>query len=122
MLQTIMFDDFQVWEGRCPPEDEPFSQNLIKPKPEWASMRHEKTGDSVLKVNTYFEKASTGGGCAKFIIENTSPKGCDIYEIELSIRPSWGTLSERDGDVIIHGVSLLDTDKDAGTVLFPLRL
>lgn len=114
-LQTIVFDDFQVWEGRCPPDKEPFSQTLVKPVAKWKGMRHDKKGDTVLNVSTIFEKASTGGGCAKFEIENLSPEDCDVYEVELNIRPSWGTLSERDGDVIIHGIKLLDVDANAGT-------
>lgn len=84
-------------------------------------MRQEYTGETVLNVTTIFEKASTGGGCAKFEIENMSSKPCDVYEVELNIRPSWGTLSERDGYPIVHGVSLLDIDEDAGALLVAVR-
>lgn len=38
-LQTIIFDDFQIWEGWCAPAKEPFSQTIVKPVPKWEGMR-----------------------------------------------------------------------------------
>ena len=112
-MQTIIFDDFQVWEGLCPPDKEPFTQTLITHVPEWNGMKQAK-GASNLRAKALFEKASTGGGCGKLEVENLSEKECSMYEVDLNVRPSWGTLSLRQGKYIVHGAHVLETDAQAG--------
>ena len=114
-VQTIIFDDFQVWEGLCPPDSEPFSQTLVTHTPEWSGMKQSK-GASNLKARVLFQSASTGGGCGKLVVENTSGKECSMYEVDLNIRPSWGTLSQRQGKFIMHGAEVVDIDAQAGVV------
>lgn len=114
-VQTIRFDDFQVWEGMCAPENEPFAKELFKPSPEWPSMQPPiASSASVLEVDAIFEKAFVGGGCAKFEMTKTVEEDCSEFHVELHIRPSWGTLAVRNGKPTMHGVSLVHSDESAG--------
>jgi hypothetical protein len=112
-LQTILFDDFQVWEGRCTPDKEPFSQKIFQTLPEWPGMK-KITSSSNLKVDLDFKKASAGGASGKFFVENTATSACDVYQIHLHIRPSWGTIQGRDGSLLLHGAKIVEQDEKAG--------
>ena len=116
MLQTIVFDDIQVWEGRCAPENEPFPQTVVKPLPEWDGMATHDA-PAVLSANAIFDKAALGGGCAKLEIMNTGSQDCDEYQVHLNVRPSWGFLDTRDGQWVVHGVDVIDSNADAGVLL-----
>jgi hypothetical protein len=107
LVQTIRFDDFQVWTGKCAPEDEPFPNVVTFPKPVWPSM--------LTKV--VFSKAFTGGGCATFEVQNTAAVPCDMYELELNIRPEWGTILQKEGVLNLQRCSLLEQDEAAGEIL-----
>lgn len=113
VVQTILFDDIQVWEGRCAPENEPFSQTVVKPIPEWNSKLRD-TAPSVLSANAVFDKTAPGGGCPKLEVQNIGARDCDQYQVQLNIRPSWGSLDSRDGKWTVHGVDVIDYNADAG--------
>eukprot|EP00892_Ulva_mutabilis_P008553 jgi/Ulvmu1/606/UM001_0614.1 len=115
--ETIDFDDFQIWEGRCAPMDEPFSQKLTKPVPIWPAMRTDLDKPTTLQAAVEFDKAFVGGGCADFAIKNQADVPCDDFELELNIRPDWGKILDRGGSPNLSGLTLLDSDAAAGWFL-----
>lgn len=118
-LQTIRFDDFQVWEGRCTPEDEPFTQALSLPKPTWDNMRSDLNAPTVLLAEVVGKTAFAGGGCIKFEVLNTADSICNQFELEINIRPSWGTLLKKDdGKPNFQKLTPIEIDDEAGVQLF----
>ena len=104
-----------MWEGRCAPENEPCSQTVVKPTPDWDGMKYDRT-PSALGVTPLFERAYIGGGCARLQIENGVADACNKYEVQLSVRPSWGSLDIRDGDYLINDLEFIEGDAVAGAL------
>lgn len=113
-LQTIDFDDFQIWEGNCPPMDEPFVQEVTYPVPVWPNMKTDLDKPTTLLASISFQKAFIGGGCGGIDIENRAAVPCDDFEIELNIRPEWGGLLINKGEPNLSGVTLIDSDEESG--------
>lgn len=113
--ETIRFDDFQVWEGKCTPADEPFTQELTLPKPTWDNMRSDLNKPTVLLAEAKGKTAFAGGGCVKFEVLNTADTTCNQFELEINIRPTWGTVLEKDdGKPNFQKLTHIETDAEAG--------
>jgi hypothetical protein len=69
-VQTILFDNFQIWEGRCIPEEEPFAGEITPITPEWPELRTNLNKPTTLTTSMYFEKAFVGGGCGEVHVTN----------------------------------------------------
>lgn len=119
-LQTIDFDDFEIFEGRCSPMDEPLQRELTLPIPMWPSMITNLDEPTALLANIKFEKAFVGGGCGNVEVQNTVDVPCDEFQIELNIRPEWGGLLESRGQPRLNSVTLMDSNAEAGTHVFVL--
>jgi hypothetical protein len=63
--------------------------------------------DTDLQTTTVFSKPYVGGGCGEIIVTNTGAR-CDRWQIEISIRPEWGSL------VKWAGLILLDSETESG--------
>lgn len=113
-VQTIDFDDFQIWEGKCSPMDEPMDQELTHPTPMWPNMKTDLNKPTTLLALIAFEKAFVGGGCGDFEIENRADVPCEDYELELNIRPDWGALLLKEGKPNLSGLTMIDSDPEAG--------
>lgn len=113
-MQTIDFDDFQIWEGKCAPTEEPFDQEVTHPTPVWPNMKTDLNKPTTLLALIAFEKAFVGGGCGDFEIENQADVPCEDYELELNIRPEWGTLMLKGGKPNVRGLTIIDSDAEAG--------
>lgn len=104
--ETIQFDDFMIYEGECAPTSVPESNTIATIQPVWDGQRPAIETDlttSVVKASTYVE-----GGCGQIAITNTGAELCDDWQLEINIRPSWGSLTKW------SGVTLLQDNKDAG--------
>jgi hypothetical protein len=90
--ETIRFSDFKIYEGECMPSDAPSplssDQPVVHLDPTWATMR--PLVDTDLQTTTVFSKPYVGGGCGEIIVTNTGAR-CDRWQIEISIRPEWGS-------------------------------
>jgi hypothetical protein len=114
MVQTIQFDNFQIWEGRCPPEEEPFDQQLTKVLPIWPELRTDLRKATVLETTLVFEKAFVGGACGTVHVKNTGQTVCEGFDVEINIRPTWGGLLLKNGLPSFNSLDLLESDVDAG--------
>jgi hypothetical protein len=107
--ETIRFSDFKIYEGECMPSDAPSplssDQPVVHLDPTWATMR--PLVDTDLQTTTVFSKPYVGGGCGEIIVTNTGAR-CDRWQIEISIRPEWGSL------VKWAGLILLDSETESG--------
>jgi hypothetical protein len=116
--ETIRFSDFKIYEGECMPSDAPSplssDQPVVHLDPTWATMR--PLVDTDLQTTTVFSKPYVGGGCGEIIVTNTGAR-CDRWQIEISIRPEWGSL------VKWAGLILLDSETESGwsSLGLPLR-
>jgi hypothetical protein len=119
-VQHIRFDNFEIWEGRCTPAEEPFDTELAIVVPEWPTLRANLDKPTVLTTQLVFEKAFVGGGCGHVVVTNVGSKACDAYEVEINIRPSWGNLMLKDGLPSFSGLNLLTSDTAAGASTLPL--
>lgn len=114
-LQTIIFDEFKIWEGRCGPGHETPGQIVAKPDPVWEGIK-KWTGHSNLDLRLE-TKTFVGGGSVKFHVKNTSERDCDAHQIHLNIRPGWGHVKRSaKGGYVMHGTSVVPsaTDEDEG--------
>jgi hypothetical protein len=116
-MQHIQFDDFQVWEGKCAPEDGPFSTNVEPIIPSWPEFRTDLSKATTLKTTTVFNKAFVGGGCGGLEIENTGTLQCDGFEAEINVRPSWGAVLNKNGALSLSAMELIDKDEAAGAII-----
>jgi hypothetical protein len=57
-----------------------------------------------------------GGGCGKLVIENKGTEDCANLEVKLNINPDFGGIAERDGKQLIIGLTLIDSDAEAGVL------
>lgn len=112
--ETIEFDDFQIWEGKCSPENEPFTQELTLPSPVWDNMRSDLNAPTVLLAEVVGRTAFGGGGCVTFEVLNTADSMCSQFELEINIRPTWGTVLSRDGKPNWQKLTPLEIDEEAG--------
>jgi hypothetical protein len=104
--ETIQFDDFMIYEGECTPTSVPEIKTLATIQPVWEGQRPKIESDlqtSVIKAKTY-----VGGGCGQIAITNVGATVCEDWQLEINIRPSWGTLTKW------SGVTLIENNKDAG--------
>lgn len=113
-LQVIHFDDFHIWEGRCPPSDEPFATEVAPIEPTWPEMRSDLNKPTILYTELLFKKAFVGGGCADILVTNNGEQQCDAFEVEINVRPVWGELLSRNGQPSLTGMDLVMMDPDAG--------
>jgi hypothetical protein len=99
--ETIRFSDFKIYEGECMPSDAPplsSDQPVVHLDPTWATMR--PLVDTDLQTTTVFSKPYVGGGCGEIIVTNTGAR-CDRWQIEISIRPEWGSLVKWAGLILL---------------------
>lgn len=113
-MQVIIFDDFQIWEGRCSPDQEPFASEFLPITPTWPTLRTNFDEKTTLAGQVVFDKAFVGGGCGEFEITNRGAQVCENFELEINIRPSWGTILTKDGLPSLTGLALLEQDAQAG--------
>jgi hypothetical protein len=107
--ETIRFADFKIYEGQCMPSDAPSplssDQLVMHLDPTWEKMR--PLVDTDLLTSTVFTKPYVGGGCGDIIVTN-SGSACERWQVEISIRPEWGSL------VKWAGLVLLDSETESG--------
>lgn len=112
--QTIEFDFFEIWEGRCTPDDEPFTGAQKEFLPMWPTMRTDLERPTVLVTTLYFNKAFTGGGCGDVRVLNTAATPCDEFEVEINIRPGWGWLLIQGDKIGLSSLTIIEEDREAG--------
>lgn len=113
-MQTIVFDDFMIYEGRCEPGEEPTDTEEVPVLPVWDTLRSDLDMATTLKTNIEFGSAFTGGGCGEIQVENTGNEECDGFELEVNVRPSWGELMEKEGVPSLNALELLENDAASG--------
>jgi hypothetical protein len=104
--ETIQFDDFMIYEGECTPNSIPESKTLAMIQPVWEGQRPKI--DTDLKTSVVKAKTFVGGGCGQIAITNVGAMECEDWQLEVNIRPSWGSLTKW------SGVTLLEDNKVAG--------
>jgi hypothetical protein len=121
-LQYILFDDFQIWEGRCAPGKEPFASEVQPVVASWPELRTDFGAETSLTGELVFDKAFVGGGCGGFEITNKGTQACENFELEINVRPTWGTILTRDGQPSLNGLIMLENDAQAGVWFFFVNL
>ena len=114
VLQTILFDDFLIWEGKCEPGQEPAGFDIAPVMPRWSNLKSNLDKPTTLRTSVVFESAFTSGGCGEVHIENVGEQKCDEFLLELNIRPDWGALMEKEGSPALNALELLDSDETTG--------
>ena len=116
-MQTIVFDDFGIWDGRCTPADEPFSTDLAPvPPPAWPTLRTDFSAPTSFAAAMEFDKTFTGGGCGKLVVTNNGAEDCARFEAHVNIDPAFGGIGERGGEPLINNLQIEDMDAAAGAL------
>jgi hypothetical protein len=97
--ETIRFADFKIYEGECLPNAAPSAAPLQHVSPTWETMRPLAKSD--LQTQAVFNKPYVGGGCGDIVVTNPGSK-CDRWQLEISIRPGWGSLAKWAGLVLLE--------------------
>ena len=105
-MQHIRFDDFGVWQGRCPPTLGDFSQEAATQLPTWANQRSDLSKPTVFATTVTFPSAT----CANIAIQNTANVACGALSLELNVRPSWGKVYGKVPNIVVAN----QTDQSAG--------
>ena len=115
-VQAILFNDFRVWEGRCPPDLEPLPDHpKATPNATWPAMPaalREPPGPLVATIQ--FDATFEGGGCGVVRVQNTGAKDCARFELLVGVDPAWGGLAERDNRPLLAGLTLARRAPHAG--------
>ena len=78
-------------------------------------MRSDLNKPTVLLAEAKGKTAFAGGGCIKFEVLNTADSVCNQFELEINIRPTWGTVLEKDdGTPNFQKLTPIEIDEAAG--------